>query len=298
MNKNIPLLLFFLLVALFYILTKGAYHKIVSDDLAEHAKTGLEDAGVFGKDITFDGLDGVVGDFETEDARNQALAAINKALPAGFIKGRLSEDIKDVEKPVVKKPVVAPVSTSKPTRPLPVVIKPPKKPIRIIPAAPVQRKPIRPTVTVPKVSKPVVDIPRVKGTLPPPANPRVVKPIRPFGTFKATPEMLKALDNAAVFFEADMANLDPASVDRLKLAVTALRGAKVPLELVGHAHPGVEDDYQKDLSDRRSNAVRDALVKLGVPATLITSSTAKVAPPVKPSLEYLRQMRRVDIRLK
>jgi len=75
-----------------------------------------------------------------------------------------------------------------------------------------------------------------------------------------------------VFFDWDSTRLSPASMNVLEQARDAFKarqGARVTA--TGHTDTTGTEAYNMALSLRRANAVKDALVKLGVPAAAITT---------------------------
>ena len=75
-----------------------------------------------------------------------------------------------------------------------------------------------------------------------------------------------------VFFDWDSTRLSPASLNVLEQARDAFKarqGARVTA--TGHTDTTGTEAYNMALSLRRANAVKDALVKLGVPAAAITT---------------------------
>ena len=75
-----------------------------------------------------------------------------------------------------------------------------------------------------------------------------------------------------VFFDWDRYNLSPQALNTLQQAATAYKtrgGARITA--TGHTDTSGPENYNMALSLRRANAVKDALVKEGVPATAITT---------------------------
>jgi OmpA-OmpF porin, OOP family len=80
------------------------------------------------------------------------------------------------------------------------------------------------------------------------------------------------MPDAMVFFDWDSTRLSPASLNVLEQARDAFKarqGARVTA--TGHTDTTGTEAYNMALSQRRANAVKDALVKLGVPAAAITN---------------------------
>jgi outer membrane protein OmpA-like peptidoglycan-associated protein len=69
-----------------------------------------------------------------------------------------------------------------------------------------------------------------------------------------------------VFFDWDSANITPSGMQVVKEAAVAYRtGAPVRLQVAGYTDRSGSAGYNQRLSERRANAVAEALVRLGVP---------------------------------
>jgi len=90
--------------------------------------------------------------------------------------------------------------------------------------------------------------------------------------------------------QAGRAVLDQASADAKKMG-------SVSISTTGHADRSGSEDYNMALSLRRANAVKDALVRDGVPATAISVIGKGETQPLVPTADGVRepQNRRVEI---
>ena len=81
-----------------------------------------------------------------------------------------------------------------------------------------------------------------------------------------------------MYFEWDRSNLNQAALETIDAAVNRARQCNVGgVVLVGHTDTSGPEAYNMALSLRRANAVKDALVREGVPAQAITVAIA--SPP-------------------
>jgi outer membrane protein OmpA-like peptidoglycan-associated protein len=75
-----------------------------------------------------------------------------------------------------------------------------------------------------------------------------------------------------VFFDFDKATLQPASYPELNRAVALMKANPIMrVEIAGFTDAQGTDSYNKDLSQRRANAVREYLVRQGVEASRLTA---------------------------
>ncbi|HEY6717504.1 MAG TPA: OmpA family protein [Reyranella sp.] len=73
-----------------------------------------------------------------------------------------------------------------------------------------------------------------------------------------------------VFFDWDSSRLSPASLNVITQAVTAFRSTgNARITATGHTDTSGSDDYNMALSLRRANAVKNELVRQGVPADAV-----------------------------
>jgi outer membrane protein OmpA-like peptidoglycan-associated protein len=101
-----------------------------------------------------------------------------------------------------------------------------------------------------------------------------------------------------VFFDFDRANLTAQAMTTIRQAAAAAKaGNKTRIGVTGHADRSGSDAYNMALSLRRANAVKDALVREGIPATGITVVGRGESQPLVPTADGVRepQNRRVEI---
>jgi outer membrane protein OmpA-like peptidoglycan-associated protein len=101
-----------------------------------------------------------------------------------------------------------------------------------------------------------------------------------------------------VFFDWDKADLSPKALETIQLAADAYKtkgGAQV--KATGHTDTSGPEDYNMALSLRRANAVKDALVRYGVPPTEISVIGRGERQLLVPTGDGVReaQNRRVEI---
>ncbi len=83
-----------------------------------------------------------------------------------------------------------------------------------------------------------------------------------------------------VNFATASANLTPAANAKLAEAAKELKQSNVKYEVAGYTDSRGSDKYNMGLSDRRANAVRNDLIKRGVPAANLTARGYGEANPV------------------
>jgi opacity protein-like surface antigen len=101
-----------------------------------------------------------------------------------------------------------------------------------------------------------------------------------------------------VFFDFDRANLTAQAVTTIKQAAAAAKTQnKTRIGVTGHADRSGTDAYNMALSLRRANAVKDQLVREGIPAANITVVGRGESQPLVPTADGVRepQNRRVEI---
>ena len=101
-----------------------------------------------------------------------------------------------------------------------------------------------------------------------------------------------------VFFDWDSARLSPASLNVITQAVTAFRSSgNARITATGHTDTTGPESYNMALSLRRANAVKDELVRQGVPAPAITVIGKGESQLLVPTGDNVRepQNRRVEI---
>jgi OOP family OmpA-OmpF porin len=101
-----------------------------------------------------------------------------------------------------------------------------------------------------------------------------------------------------VFFDWDRSNLSAQALNTIKQAANAYKTkGSARLTATGHTDKSGPEAYNMALSLRRANAVKDALVREGVPATAITVVGRGETQPLVPTADGVRepQNRRVEI---
>jgi hypothetical protein len=101
-----------------------------------------------------------------------------------------------------------------------------------------------------------------------------------------------------VFFDFDRATLTAQAMTTIKQAAAAAKaGNKTRIGVTGHTDRSGSDAYNMALSLRRANAVKDALVREGIPAAGITVVGRGESQPLVPTADGVRepQNRRVEI---
>lgn len=101
-----------------------------------------------------------------------------------------------------------------------------------------------------------------------------------------------------VFFDFDRSDLRPDSAEVVRTAAANAKIGKITrLMATGHADRSGTDRYNLALSERRANAVRAELVRLGIPAEQIAVTFKGEAEPLVPTADGVRepQNRRVEI---
>jgi outer membrane protein OmpA-like peptidoglycan-associated protein len=101
-----------------------------------------------------------------------------------------------------------------------------------------------------------------------------------------------------VFFDWDRSNLSQQALNTIKQAADAYKTkGSARITATGHTDKSGPENYNMALSLRRANAVKDALVRDGVPATAISVVGRGEAQPLVPTADGVRepQNRRVEI---
>jgi OOP family OmpA-OmpF porin len=104
--------------------------------------------------------------------------------------------------------------------------------------------------------------------------------------------------NYMVFFDFDRSNITPTAATTIKQAADdAKAGRRTSIGVTGHADRSGADAYNMALSLRRANAVKDELVRQGIPATGITVVGRGESQPLVQTPDGVRepQNRRVEI---
>lgn len=123
-----------------------------------------------------------------------------------------------------------------------------------------------------------------------------------FGQPEAAPPPPPAPAAAApsymVFFDWDRSNLSQQALNTIRQAADQFKSTgKARITATGHADRSGPENYNMALSLRRANAVKDALVRDGVPATAISVIGKGETQPLVPTADGVRepQNRRVEI---
>jgi len=101
-----------------------------------------------------------------------------------------------------------------------------------------------------------------------------------------------------VFFGWDSAELTPEARSVVQAAAQSARESRVTrIELTGHADRSGSDAYNMSLSQRRADAVKAELVRLGLAANQIGTAARGESQPLVPPADGVRepQNRRVQI---
>jgi outer membrane protein OmpA-like peptidoglycan-associated protein len=101
-----------------------------------------------------------------------------------------------------------------------------------------------------------------------------------------------------VFFDWDRSNLSPQALNTIKQAADQFKATgKARITATGHTDRSGPDSYNMALSLRRANAVKDALVRDGVPAPAISVIGKGETQPLVQTADGVRepQNRRVEI---
>src|ERR1044072_5570372 len=93
-----------------------------------------------------------------------------------------------------------------------------------------------------------------------------------------------------VFFDWDRSNLSAQALNTIKQAsdVYKTKGS-ARITATGHADRSGPENYNMALSLRRANAVKDALVRNGVPATAISVVGKGETQPLVPTADGVRE---------
>jgi OmpA-OmpF porin, OOP family len=112
------------------------------------------------------------------------------------------------------------------------------------------------------------------------------------------PPPMPAAPSFMVFFDWDRSNLSQQALNTIKQAANAYKTkGNARITATGHTDKSGPEAYNMALSLRRANAVKDALVREGVPATAITVIGRGESQPLVQTADGVRepQNRRVEI---
>jgi outer membrane protein OmpA-like peptidoglycan-associated protein len=112
------------------------------------------------------------------------------------------------------------------------------------------------------------------------------------------PPMAAATTSFMVFFDWDRSNLSQQALTTIGQAAAAYKTkGSARITATGHTDKSGPESYNMALSLRRANAVKDALVRNGVPATAISVVGKGETQPLVPTADGVRepQNRRVEI---
>jgi outer membrane protein OmpA-like peptidoglycan-associated protein len=112
------------------------------------------------------------------------------------------------------------------------------------------------------------------------------------------PPPAAAAPSFMVFFDWDRSNLSQQALNTIRQASDQFKATgKARITATGHADRSGPENYNMALSLRRANAVKDALVRDGVPATAISVIGKGETQPLVPTADGVRepQNRRVEI---
>ncbi|HSK39203.1 MAG TPA: OmpA family protein [Arenibaculum sp.] len=104
-----------------------------------------------------------------------------------------------------------------------------------------------------------------------------------------------------VFFDFDRANITPAAQDIVNTVVTDYRSNQAQgVNVVGHTDTSGPAAYNQRLSERRATAVREALVRSGVPGDTVDTSGVGETQPLIATGDGVREPsnRRAEIRFR
>jgi hypothetical protein len=106
--------------------------------------------------------------------------------------------------------------------------------------------------------------------------------------------------NYLVFFDFDRSNITADAQRVIQEAATAAKAGNVArIQLTGHTDRSGSDAYNLALGTRRGDAVKQALIRLGIPAASIAVISRGESQPLVPTADGVRepQNRRVEIML-
>ncbi len=119
-------------------------------------------------------------------------------------------------------------------------------------------------------------------------------------TTTTTAAATRVANTFQVFFDFDRSNIgDTAAQILSQAAASAKKGNTTRIELIGHTDAAGSDAYNQALSERRAAAVKQQLIRDGVPADEITATGVGKAKQLVPTADGVRepQNRRTEILL-
>ena len=111
----------------------------------------------------------------------------------------------------------------------------------------------------------------------------------------------KLANTFQVFFDFDRSNVSESAAEIIrKAAISAKQGNLTHIDLTGHTDAAGPDSYNQSLSERRAAAVKQQLIKDGIPADEIATSGVGKAGQIVPTADGVRepQNRRTEILLR
>jgi OmpA-OmpF porin, OOP family len=131
---------------------------------------------------------------------------------------------------------------------------------------------------------------------PPPAPPPAAAPA---GAVPGPAAVVPAQQTFIVFFEFDKSSLTPDGRKVVDAAAAAFKSGKTGVAIAGYTDLAGTQQYNLALSKRRADAVKEALVRDGVPAAAISASWHGKENPRVPTADGVRepQNRRVEINM-
>jgi len=117
-------------------------------------------------------------------------------------------------------------------------------------------------------------------------------------TIKYEPSKLITLDN--VYFDTDKATIKPASYKQLNEIADLLKEKKgMEIEIAGHTDNTGSEAHNKELSQRRADAIRNYLIKKGANPDHITAVGYGAEQPIAPNTtpEGRAKNRRIEVRV-
>jgi len=103
-----------------------------------------------------------------------------------------------------------------------------------------------------------------------------------------------------LFFEFDSAEIKNESIPELERLVVFLKKINKNIEIIGHTDSVGSEEYNRKLSLKRANSIRDYLIKKGIDKNSLFTKGLGESQPLKPNQENFNQSlnRRVEIKVK